>query len=157
MVNKATILSQPPEQAKQRTAPPSDDRVFSRQQSKTDLIRSLVKARLRDDPMAKIAGVSPDTVDQQSDEDVLGAPEASIVTIVESYIQLSRLGFPEPEILRRIEKHRSMIGSDAIPSPLTLRSYIRYRVSLEYAQSAPVTDASVDYSILAAREYFERA
>jgi len=63
MVNKATILSQPPEQAKQRTAPPSDDRVFSRQQSKTDLIRSLLKARLRDDPMAKIAGVSPDTVD----------------------------------------------------------------------------------------------
>jgi hypothetical protein len=157
MVNKATILSQRPNEAKQRMTPRSDDRVSSRQPSKTDLIRSLLKARLRDDPMAKMAGVSPDTVDQQSDEDVLGAPEASIVTIVESYIQLSRLGFPEPEILRRIEKHRSMIGADTIPSPLTLRSYIRYRVSLEYAHSAPVSDASIDYSIRTAREYFERA
>ena len=154
MVNKATILSQPPKQEKQRTAPHSDDRVFSRQQSKTDLIRSLLKARLRDDPVAKIAGVSPETVDQQSDEDVLGAPEATIVTIVESYIQLSRLGFPEPEILRRIEKHRSMIGSDTMPSPLTLRNYIRYRVSLEYAHTAPVSDASLDSSISAALEYF---
>src|ERR1700730_5566690 len=122
-----------------RTALRSDDRVFSRQPSKTNIIRSLLKARLRDDPMAKMAGVSPDMVDQQLDEDVLGAPEASIVTIVESYIQLSRLGFPEPEILSRIEKQRSMIGADTMPSPLTLRSYIRYRVSLEYAHSAPVS------------------
>ena len=132
------------------------DRLFSRQPSKTDLIRSLLKARLRDDPMANMAGVTPDLVDQQSDQDVLGTPEATIVTIVESYIQLSRLGFPESEILRRIEKHRSMIGSATMPSPLTLRSYIRYRVSLEYAHSAPVGDASIDHSIQKARDYFER-
>ena len=107
--------------------------------------------------MAKMAGVTPDIVDQQSDEDVLGAPEASIVTIVESYVQLSRLGFPEPEILRRIEKHRSMIGAYTMPSPLTLRSYIRYRVSLEYAHTTPVSDASLDSSIRAARDYFGTA
>ena len=62
-----------------------------------------------------------------SDEDVLGTPEASIVTIVESYVQLSRLGFPEREILRRIEKHRSMIGADTMPSPLTPEAVDRYR------------------------------
>ncbi len=131
--------------------------MFSRPPSKIDLIRGLLKARLESDTMAKMAGVTPDLVDQQSNEDVLGAPEASILTIVESYVQLSRLGFPESEILRRIEKHRSMIGADIMPSPLTLRSYIRYRVSLEYAHTATVSDASLDSSIRAAREYFGAA
>lgn len=104
--------------------------------------------------MAELAGVTPELVDQQSDQDVLGTPEATIVTIVESCIQLRRLGLPESEVLARIEKHRSMIGSDIMPSPLTLRSYIRYRVSLEYAHAAPVSDASLDSSIRAAQDYF---
>lgn len=107
--------------------------------------------------MARRAGVTPDMVDQKSDEDVLGTPEASIVTIVESYIQLDQLGFPESESLTRIENHRSVIGADIMPTPLTLCSYIKYRVSLEYANSAPISDASLEHSIRVAREYFGSA
>src|SRR5438552_317809 len=111
---------------------------FGGTKTKMDLIRTLLKARLRADQMAQLAGVTPDLVDQQSDEDVLGTPEATIVTIVESYISLKRLGIPESDILARIEKHRSMIGAGTLPTPLTLQSYVRYRVSLEYAHTAPV-------------------
>ena len=133
------------------------DRLFARKSSKIGLIRNLLKARLQNDAMARTTGVTPALVDQQSDEDMLGTPEATIVTIVESYIQLRQLGFPDSEILTRIENHRSMIGSGTVPSPLTLRNYIRYRVSLEYAHTAPVSDASLDSSIRAARDYFGSA
>jgi len=123
--------------------------------SKMQLIRKLLKARLSSDPTATLAGVTPDLVDEQSDQDVLGTPEATAVTIVESYIQMRRLGLLESQILARIENHRSMIGAGAMPSALTLRAYIRYRVSLEYANRAPVSDASLDYSIREALDHFE--
>jgi len=50
---------------------------FGGTKTKMDLIRTLLKARLRADQMAQLAGVTPDLVDQQSDEDVLGTPEAT--------------------------------------------------------------------------------
>ena len=59
-----------------------------RRPPKTELIRSLLKARLSSDPMATLAGVTPDLVDEQAEQDVLGTPEGTIVTIVETYIQL---------------------------------------------------------------------
>jgi len=123
--------------------------------TKMQLTRSLLKDRLRGDPTAIRAGVTPDRVDEQPDEFVRGAPEATIVAIVETYTELRRRGFSESEILARIENHRSVIGAGTMPSPLTLRAYIRYRVSLEYANRAPVSDASLDYSIRKVRDYFE--
>lgn len=121
-----------------------------------DLIRNLLKERLRADQMAQLAGVTPDLVDQQSDEDILGTPEATIVMIVESYNSLKQLGIPEADILARIEKHRSMIGKGTLPAPLTLRSYIKYRVSLEYAHTAPVSDTSLDASLQEAVLFFQK-
>ena len=50
---------------------------FGGTKTKMDLIQTLLKARLRADQMAQLAGVTPDLVDQQSDEDVLGTPEAT--------------------------------------------------------------------------------
>ena len=77
------------------------DNLLGRRPSKIDLIRNLLKARLSSDPTARLAGITPELVDEQSDKDILGTPEATVVTIVESFIQLHRLGFPESEILAR--------------------------------------------------------
>ncbi len=123
--------------------------------TRMQLIRNLLRDRVRSDPMAGLIGVTPDQVDDQPDELIRGTPEATIVAIIETYTTLRRHGVSESEIFVRIEKHRSVIGVGTMPSPLTLRSYIRYRVSLEYAHTAPVSDASLDSSIRGARDYFE--
>lgn len=129
--------------------------LFRQRPSKMDLVRRLLKARLAADPMTTLLGLSPEVVDTQPDELLLGTPEATITTIVETYVTMKQQGIDERQILELIEELRSVIGSDIIPSPLTLRSYIRYRVSLEHSNSAPVSDASLDYSIQEARVFYE--
>ena len=131
------------------------DKLFGRRPTKFDLIRKLLKARLRSDPMAQLAGINPDAVDSQPDAVILGTPEGTITTIVETYIAMKRQGVPEEEILLRIEEHRSEIGAGTVVFPLPLRSYIRYRVSLEHSASAPVSDDSLDHSIQEALKFFE--
>lgn len=108
--------------------------------------------------MIQLAGVHPDIVDSQPDEIITGTPEGTITTIVETYTELSRHGIPDAQIFQAIEEHRSHFFAQAtMPSPLTLRSYIRYRVSFEHTESAPVSDESLDYSIQEARKFFENA
>jgi hypothetical protein len=131
------------------------NKLFGQRPTKIDLIRTLLKSRLRSDSMAQLAEVSPDIVDAQPDAAIIGTPEGTIATIVETYTTMRRQGVPDAQILEFIEEHRSMIGADTMPSPLTLRSYIRYRVSFEYSASAPVSDDSIDYSIQEARKFFE--
>ncbi len=133
------------------------DNLFGRRATKFDLIRKLLKARLRSDPMAQLAGVNPDEVDSQPDAVVLGTPEGTITTIVETYITMKRQGVSEDQILLLIEEHRSEIGADTVVFPLPLRDYIRYRVSLEHSGSAPVSDDSLDHSIQEALKFFESA
>ncbi len=70
---------------------------------------------------------------------------------------MKRQGVPEEEILLLIEEHRSMIGADTVVFPLTLRSYVRYRVSFEHSAGAPVSDDSLDHSIQEALKFFESA
>ena len=129
--------------------------LFRKRPSKMDLVRRMLKARLRADPIAALLGAGPEVVDATNDVELMGTPEATIATIVETHATMKRQGVPEAQILELIENHRSMIGSDRMPSPLTLRSYIRYRVSLEHSASAPVSDASLDSSIQETRVFFE--
>ena len=133
------------------------DKLFGRRPTKFDLIRNLLKARLCSDPMAQLAGVNPNAVDSEPDTVVLVTPEGTITTIVEIYIAMKRQGVPEEQILLLIEEHRSVIGAGTVVWPLTLRSYIRYRVPLEHSPSAPVSDDSLDHSIQEALKFFESA
>lgn len=62
---------------------------------KVNLIRTLLRQRIAADPTAKAMGQTPALADEIPPEMLLGLPEATIVTCVESWAQLRRQGIPD--------------------------------------------------------------
>jgi len=104
--------------------------------SKNDLIRSLAKQRVRQDPMAFGMGFNERTIDSLGMFQVAGLPESTIATIVETYARLKKLGATDHEIFARIEAFRSTIGGRGeIPNPVNLESYTQYRIEIEHGHA----------------------
>lgn len=122
--------------------------------TKIDLIKSLVKKRVHDDPMASFMGFDMSMVDQLPELQLMGLPEGTIVTIVETYATLKRHGASDSEIFERIEAHRRAACLGNMPSNLDLERYIEYRVALEHTDGTPLPEAHVSDSVLLARTYF---
>jgi hypothetical protein len=122
--------------------------------SKNDLVRNLAKQRVREDPLAAAMGFNETMIDSLGMMQLAGLPESGIATIVESFVALKKYGVPEPEIFARIEAHRSSIGSGQIPNPLSLESYIRYRVEIEHSHGAPISEEFLAEAIRACRQHF---
>ena len=125
---------------------------FSVNSDKIELIKNLVKKRVQNDPIASTLG----DIDSLSETMLMGLPEATIMTIVETYCMMKRQGnLPDEEIFEAIEAHRSMLGdTGTIPSPLTLSSYIKYRLGLEHSHGAPLRSKFVDKAIEEAKRFF---
>ena len=120
---------------------------------KIELIRNLAKKRVQNDPIASMLG----DIDSFSETILMGLPEATIVTIVETYWQLKNQGLSDKEILEAIENHRASFGGvGTLPSQLTLSNYIKYRVRLEHSPSAPISDNFIDEAIKEATGAFAR-
>lgn len=100
--------------------------------NKALLIRYLVLQRFKSDPVAISQGYSPGLVLQLPDEQLMGTVEAGIVTIAETFAQLSKKGTSEDEIFAGIEHHRMSLGRGKFPEPLDLKSYVAYRAALEH-------------------------
>lgn len=130
--------------------------MFFRRRNKADLIRQLAKARVKGDSAAKLFGVTPESIDQLPLVELMGLPEATVVTIAETYSQMKSQGLPDTEILNLIEAHRSMIGSGSVPNPLTLPSYVEYRIKLEYRDVAPISERHIEQSLTEALRFFEQ-
>lgn len=126
--------------------------------SKTELIRSLLKQRMREDSsvstMAIASGIDERTVDTFEIELLAGLPECTIVTNVETYAALKRLGMRDEDIFARIEAHRASIGSGEMPKPLNLESYIQYRVDLEHKERFPISSEFVAKAIRISRHHY---
>lgn len=123
--------------------------------NKNKLIKNLVKERIGSDPMAASIGFDKSMVDSLTDFQLAGLPEATIVTIVETWTLLSKKGIPEENILKHIEEHRSSLGdSGNIPSPLTLSNYIKYRLELEHGHGASIREDFIDYAVGIAKRAF---
>jgi len=118
---------------------------------KIELIRNLTKKRVENDPIASMLG----DIDSLPETMLMGLPEATIVTIVETWAILRKQGMGEEEILRRIEDYRASFGDYGdLPKPLTLQNYIKYRLGLEHAHGAPISEEFIDYAIEAAKQTF---
>ncbi len=121
---------------------------------KEDLIQGLVKKRIREDPLAESLGYDESMVDSLGTMELMGIPEAAIVTIVETYALSLKSGAPEEAILNHIENHRSQIGSGTLPNPLNLESYIKYRIEIEHGHGAPISEKFISDAIATSREYY---
>jgi len=120
---------------------------------KIALIRDLVKERVESDPFVKHLV----EIESLSEFELMGLPEATVVTIVESYmIFTQKQGILSEEALGLIENHRSAIRSGEIPSPLTLTSYVKYRLALDHSRGLSIPEASVDRVIEKAKVFFSQ-
>lgn len=120
---------------------------------KIELIRNLARKRVQNDPIASMLG----DIDRLSETMLIGLPEATIVTIVETWAILRKQGVTEEEILHRIEAHRANFGDYGdLPNPLTLPNYIRYRLDLEHGHGAPISENFIDYAIEVAKQLFSK-
>jgi len=124
--------------------------------NKVDLIKDLAKARVKEHSMASVFGVTPEAIDQLPLVELMGLPEATVVTIAETYSQMKSQGLPDTEILNLIEAHRSMIGSGSMPNPVTLPSYVQYRIKLEYRDVAPISERHIEQSLTEALRFVEQ-
>lgn len=122
---------------------------------KAKLIKKLIKERTESDPSLVVKGYHKSMVDSLSDLQLIGMPEATIVTVVETWAMLYNKGVLEDEIFKRIEAHRATLaGSGEMPSPLTLSNYIKYRIDLEHQHGVPISNDFIDYAIDAAKRAF---
>jgi len=96
--------------------------------SKKELIRKLVKMRIKR-PALFSNDVSAQDIDRMGALMLNSLPEGTIVTIVETYIKLSQQGLSDQEIFYQIDSRRP--GKGVLPSPLTLSSFVNYRLDIE--------------------------
>ncbi|MFZ3137346.1 MAG: hypothetical protein WA126_08155 [Thermodesulfovibrionales bacterium] len=122
--------------------------------SKNDLIRSLAKQRVRDDPMANAMGFNEHMIDSLGMIQLAGLPESTIVAIVETYAVLKKKGVSDQEIFQRIEAHRSSVVSGEMPKPLHLDSYILYRIRLEHSHGFPISEDYINEAIRISRIHY---
>ena len=122
--------------------------------TKTEFIKLLLRQRLEAD------GVFEQWLDefnQMTEFQVMGTPEATLVTIVETYSELRRRGgLTDEAIFTAIERHRSTPTEGGhLPNPLTLQSYVFYRVELEHGHGElRITDRYVADLIRSSLAYF---
>lgn len=97
-----------------------------------------------------------DVVDTAPDEVILGTPEGTIVSIVETFYDLHNQGAPFEEAIEFIEFHRNL----HIPSPQadlsfkSLNSYVTYRIRLEYTTGIQLHSTDIAYTINEAEKQF---
>lgn len=100
--------------------------------SKVTLAREWAKERARRD-LGQVAEEFVPLVDALPTFRVMGLPEYSIITIVETYAELSKKKVLPGEILARIEAHRSSTtGRVRLPERAELEVYVFDRMNIEH-------------------------
>lgn len=97
-----------------------------------DLARVLLRRRISEDPKAKANGFTPSMADRLTTDQLAGLPEATVSQIVETVAKLTFKNYDEELSIQQVEGHRRQIGHGALPSPLTMHSYVSYRIAIEY-------------------------
>lgn len=121
-------------------------------QQKLQLIRALLKKRAEKSFVARLLG-NVESLFEYSDVELMGSPEATVVTIVETYLELHHQGVPDDEIFEAIERHRQTTGRGQLPKPLNLDSYIKYRLRIEHRSRKRMNNEEIDFAIFAARNF----
>jgi hypothetical protein len=121
---------------------------------KNALIKDLVRLRVRNDPLAAQMGFNESDVERLSGFQLAGLPEATIATIVETWSTLKKRGVAQAMIFAQIELHRSRIGSGPLPNPVTLASYVQYRLEIEHSDGAPMDPLFIDAAVEVAKKAY---
>jgi hypothetical protein len=129
-------------------------------EKKLSLIRQLIKIRVQNDQLLKkkYEGKDVPKVDDFPEIVLMGLPEGTIVSIVETFWMMKgQTNASDKEILEAIERHRKTLfpESGSMPSPLTLSNYIKYRLVVEHPHGVPISNEFVDDAIEAANKAYQ--
>ena len=129
-------------------------------EKKLALIRQLVKIRVQNDQLLKkkYEGKNVPKVDDFPEIILLGLPEGTIVSIVETFWMMKgQTNASDREILEAIERHRKTLfpESGPMPSPLTLSNYFKYRLIVEHSHGASISDKFIDDAIEVASKAYQ--
>jgi len=113
---------------------------------KESLIRRLLRNRISQDPSAASYGQSPDFADKMPTLMLMGTPEATIVTCVETWAKLKQSGQVEAAIANRIASLRHGPSHRA-----SVEAVIRDRVQAEHGHSGFLPAEHVDWCIREAK------
>jgi hypothetical protein len=113
---------------------------------KERLIRRLLKARVARDPSARAMGQGPEFADSVNSLMLMGLPEATIVTCVESWAQLKGQGLSEAAIAQKIASFR---GADSMGAGV--EAVIRSRMLAKHGHGGFLPADHVDWCIKEAR------
>lgn len=114
--------------------------------SKEDLVRRLLKRRIAEDPNAHALGQTPAFADRLDTFQLMGLPEATIVTCIETWATGSKQGLSEDEIARRIAEFRGAPYSGG-----GVRAVIRVLMQTEHGNSWYLPTEHVEWCIREAR------
>jgi hypothetical protein len=119
-----------------------------------DLARVLLRRRISEDLNAKARGFTPSMADRITADQLAGLAETTVSQIVESVAKLTLTNYDEEASIRRVEQHRRQIGYGPLPSPLTMHSYVAYRIAIEYPDHV-FPDGHIEWCTNAAIHLFQ--
>jgi hypothetical protein len=135
------------------------------EEGKLRLMRRLLRERMQRNPVA-VAAIQAEGLDLYNlpAATVIGCPDALVVTIVMNYIDGKRDGLEDEQLLRSIHSRFSSTFVAAhtpfpfgpLPSPLTLRTLVRYYIDSQHGHAAPISDEVMDYEIQQAFKWYDR-
>jgi hypothetical protein len=114
---------------------------------KISLIKSLIKNRL---PFHE------NEIDSTPPAMLMGTPEATLVTIVETYWHFKIQGHNDETIFDAIESHRAKFepAPSGVSHPVSLNNYVKYRLRLEHEPTVEMTDDLVETCIQESNKFF---
>lgn len=124
-------------------------RLLGGSSDKERLIRRLLRARIEKDPSAKRFGQDAAFADSVPVGTLMGLPEATIVTCVETWARFKQQGLPEVEIARQVAafRRKDSRGND-------MEETIRIIVQEEHSQGGFLPADHIDYCIREARQSY---
>jgi hypothetical protein len=117
------------------------------------LIRKLIEERMKGSLFARWFG---DNLNHLDDVALMGSPEATIVTIVETYHLLREQGVSAASALSAIEEHRSIMSPRASQIGSDLEAHVRKRVRLEHRSGKQLSDRDISRACFLANAMAEK-
>lgn len=132
------------------------DKLFGSPQSqKLRLIRELARHRIKTDPAAPFMGMEPSMVDSLTDEQLMMLPEATIATITETFIALTRQGMNAQAAITRIDDFRAAsFGGIKSDQTANVFDFIADRVRIEHTDGPPLDEAFIDTATFTSSKVF---
>lgn len=116
---------------------------------KEQLIRRLLKVRVTRDPFASAMGQGPEFADSVNSLILMGLPEATIVTCVESWAQLKARGLSESAIAQKMAVFREGSSFDG-----DMVEFIRTHVLSKHGHGGFLPADHIDWCIKEARAVY---